>query len=331
MIVVEVKLADNPELTDRRVIAQIVEYAGALVALDDRSLLSMFPGGSAAKNWTDFVKTCFPNEYRIDELAQVLRDRILTGQINIVIACDGVPSGLRQLIAGIAAQNAIGFELDVVEITPYVCPSNSKQVIAFIPTVRVSTEIVARTAVSITYRQADSQPSTSITVTTPDPAQIAANVQDVSGESRNWTETEVIEAIRKDGNPTVKQLFDYAKQHSDDNNAMTTGVKKSPSFGLHIWTFSPTGERKRMCLFSYPFLWRTVYIYLKQIGDTYGSAIQAQFSQQLTKTFGNHLIGTEKQPAIRLDELATTFEALARIFDWLLTQPKVGNNQSMFE
>ena len=50
----------------------------------------------------------------------MLRERISIGQINLVIACDKVPSGLPEIVRGVSTQSAVAFELDLVEVAPFV-------------------------------------------------------------------------------------------------------------------------------------------------------------------------------------------------------------------
>ena len=87
------------------------------------------------------------------------------GELNLVIACDKIPPGLPDVVAGIASQSALGFDLDLVEVVPYVREVSDTAEIMFVPSTRLATEIVARTAVTVTYRQGDARPSTSVELT----------------------------------------------------------------------------------------------------------------------------------------------------------------------
>ena len=59
---------------------------------------------------------------------------------------------LYDLARSVSAQSHLGFSLDVVEVTPFVPSDGPADAIMYVPNVRLSTEIVARTAVSVTYR-----------------------------------------------------------------------------------------------------------------------------------------------------------------------------------
>ncbi|MEK6237834.1 MAG: hypothetical protein N2C14_24250 [Planctomycetales bacterium] len=114
VIVVEVKRYVNPELKDRAVIAQIIDYASSFAALTEQQCLQLF-GTKEDATWTDAVDAMFPGDEAPDELAEVLFLRMQRGELNLVIACDKIPPGLPDVVAGITSQNALGFELDLLE------------------------------------------------------------------------------------------------------------------------------------------------------------------------------------------------------------------------
>ena len=167
VIVVEVKLSVNPELKDRAVIAQIVDYASSFAALTEPQCVELF-GTAETSTWTDCVEQFFPGDAAPDELAEVLFERMQRGELNLVIACDKVPAGLPDVVAGIATQSALGFELDLLEVVPYVSEISETGKILFVPSTRLATEIVSRTAVTVTYREGDSKPSTKVETTSID-------------------------------------------------------------------------------------------------------------------------------------------------------------------
>jgi hypothetical protein len=323
LVVVEVKLADNPELRDRSVIAQIVEYAGSFAALSEEQLLSLFPGAHGSSSWEEFIALSFPAEPRVRELAEVLQERIFSGEINLIIACDGLPPGTRELIAGVASQSALGFELDVVEVIPFVCKSSEELRIAFVPAVRLSTEIVARTAVTVTYRQSDAKPSTIVAVNSPQ--DISEKVEATRQQGRNWSESEVVEAIQRLDNPTLTAVFDLSKRLSHGGKVITDGVKKAPSFGLHVAYRGPNGQQKRRCLFSCPLEGETVWVYLNAIGDVYGSEIAAALSEKLSNSFGDRFTSSMLQPPMSFSVVGENLPGFSAAFQWLLTQ-QIGKN-----
>jgi hypothetical protein len=166
VVVVEVKRWGNPELRDRAVIAQLIDYASSFSALRESDLLTLFRvETSASRTWAELIHELFPDDAEPDELAEALFNRMKAGELNLIIACDKVPPGLPEIVEGITSQSALGFELQLVVVVPHVRDSAQSEGVLFVPTVRLATEIVARTAVTVTYRQGDPQPSTHVETT----------------------------------------------------------------------------------------------------------------------------------------------------------------------
>ena len=72
---IEVKLSTNPELKDRRVIAQVVDYAASFSQLEMPQLLDLFTESGQAKSWEDLIVDRFPDEDDPAEIADVLHHR----------------------------------------------------------------------------------------------------------------------------------------------------------------------------------------------------------------------------------------------------------------
>lgn len=195
IVIVEVKLGDNPELRDRRVISQIIDYASGLSNLDDRALIEWL-GQDGDSRWTDVVARLLPEVTEVDRLAAVLRDRIRRAEIHLVIACDQVPAGLRETARQISAQSALGdFVLHVAELRPYV--NDSQPGLLIIPQEVTRTEIVARTAITL-VKGDDDRVSVEVTASSP------AEVQDA------------MEQLTKDVRPEFQAVVDaYDAQASD--------------------------------------------------------------------------------------------------------------------
>jgi len=161
-VIVEVKLYDNPELRDRRVISQVVDYAASFTALDPKELLAALSPGEAS--WPTFIERTFPDE-DAEELADALVHRFAAGELTLVIVCDRVPSGLHEAVEGIASQSALAFDLTVVELQPFVVEGDAS--IFFTPHRRIETEIVARTVVTVTLAEGSPVPGIRVTVDSP--------------------------------------------------------------------------------------------------------------------------------------------------------------------
>jgi len=138
IVVVEVKLSDNPELRDRQVVAQLLEYAASFAQYTEDECLALFGGKACGvATWAAFVQTLFPEAS--ERLAHRFLDKLRTGKLHLIIACDEAPRGLRELVRGVVGQHALGeYEFRVVEIAPYVTGTLSTEVI-FLPP-RLSTD-----------------------------------------------------------------------------------------------------------------------------------------------------------------------------------------------
>lgn len=163
VIIVEVKRYVNPELRNRKVIAQIVDYASSFSALTEKELLKLFNKEKKdIKYWPGLIQNYFPNDENCEELAKELLYKFQTGALNIVIVCDRAPIGLSEVLSGISSQSALEFDLDLVEILPYKNNNSNDDDIIFIPKSRMATEIVARTAVTVTYQEGSTKPSVDV-------------------------------------------------------------------------------------------------------------------------------------------------------------------------
>lgn len=174
IVIVEAKLADNPELKDRRVVAQVIEYAASVANLSDDEVLGWL-GAEDGELWLDFVRRTFPNAEAPDRLATALRRRMRDAELHLVIVCDGAPDGLRDLVKAVAGQAALGaFKLHVVELTPYV--ADGVQGVLLIPASVAQTEIVARTSITVSYAEGK-QPAVSVVASSA--AEVAEAIEEV--------------------------------------------------------------------------------------------------------------------------------------------------------
>ena len=166
IIVVEVKLSDNGELGDRRVVAQLLDYAASIAAYTESEIAVLF-GGDDGQCFPDVVRTLFPDAAGPEELATVLLERMQSAELHLVIACDGVPSGLREFVQGVTNQSALGsYELRVVELSPH--RTEGRPGVLLLPSTPIRTEIVARTAVNVTYLQGQPKPGVEVVVSSQD-------------------------------------------------------------------------------------------------------------------------------------------------------------------
>src|SRR5688572_10721496 len=108
IVVVEVKLADNPELKDRRVVAQIPEYAASFARYSEQDLFALFGKGHAATSWAELVSALFPESADPERLARRFLEKFRSSRLHLLIACDEAPTGLKELVRGVVGQSALG-------------------------------------------------------------------------------------------------------------------------------------------------------------------------------------------------------------------------------
>lgn len=182
VIVVEVKRSTNPELRDRRVIAQAIDYAASLSALSESELAELFSQGKE-NFWGSVVTSLFPGDEEPEELAATLLSNIRNGKLHIIIACDKAPMGLEELARSVSVQSYLNFSLDVLEITPFISENGFSDQIMFVSSVRLSTKIVARTAITVTYQEGSPEPG--VNITTASIEEIEENLLE-KGTRSNW-------------------------------------------------------------------------------------------------------------------------------------------------
>lgn len=171
ILVAEVKLYDNQDLRNRKVVSQVLEYAASLSTMDEHALLDCllaseettlrkrgepppdFSRGTTTSagesGWEQFVRRHFgghvpdPKALAVRFLGCLRRRRL-----QLVIVGDEVPRGTRELVEAVVGQEAIGeYRLRVVEIGTFVDPERRR--VIFLPETSVETEIVQRTIVEI--------------------------------------------------------------------------------------------------------------------------------------------------------------------------------------
>lgn len=160
LIIVEIKLNDNPELKDRRVISQIIDYASSISLLETADLINLFSDNKSIDSWYDFIRNIFPEIENVEEIANKLLKDISRGNLNLIIACDKAPQGVYELIESITKQNMLSFTLSLIEIVPF--KNNSNNEIIFIPKEKVKTKIINRSAITINYNKIEDKPSINI-------------------------------------------------------------------------------------------------------------------------------------------------------------------------
>ncbi len=309
IIIVEVKRYGNPELRDRAVIAQVIDYASTIQSLGEIELCNAF-ASSSDQTWTELTNTWFPLENDPEDLALLLHQRMRTGQINLVIACDRIPTGLFDVARGVSTQSAVGFELDLVEIRPFSLNDSTDSSVLFLPHNRWSTETVARTVVTVEFEAGTPKPEVKVVTTAAE--EISENFQVAKGALRHFSEEEVKAEVLELGAPVLLSLLEFCSAESFGNKIVAKGKKQKGSFGFYIPWMDSTGQTSRQMAFSVTY-GKTSEVYwffqkLKELSKCY-----PEFAKRFTDIFGTAIdpMGKEtRQPIEAIGKKMAEFKEL---------------------
>lgn len=247
--VVEAKLHDNPELRDRRVISQIVDYAAALSDCDEEALLEALGAGApglSATSWEQLVAELFRREAEAQgiplsaqarpRLAQRFIENIRAGALQLVIACDESPPGLRDMVAALSRQSALDFRLHVAEVATFMRPGADE--VLLVPAVPLRTEVVARTVVTVTYQLGQAPPAVDVQTTSLEEMESGLLSAKQGSGRRRWTEEGFLEQLRNRTDPVflpaAEKLFGFLKTHAE---RISYGTGLSGSFNPRLKGF----------------------------------------------------------------------------------------------
>ncbi len=318
IIVVEVKLRSNPELVNRSVLAQTIDYAASLVSLTGQQLHDVLFPGDKATTWSESIAAVFSGEADTDDLAEQLLDRVKSGEINLVIACDSAPSGLREVIAGIASQSTLGFDFDLVEITPYVVGPERSGEIIFVPARRLATEIVARTSVTVSYREGDQRPSTDVKTMTME--EIEQNIRSVSASqlkpTRIWSAADVDDVFGQLNDPVRLSLLSFARQYSYNGQWITSRPTQSATFRFTIPVKVQNRIVPRMAFYCVS-AWGFVILSLGSLQSSIPPDTYRELVTRLKKVFGDSVDTNGKEPSVGLDVMRDHLAEFQQLMQWL--------------
>jgi hypothetical protein len=265
----------------------------------------------------ELVMRSFPNEPNGEELAELLLSRFRTGELNLVVVCDRVPPGLPELIAGIAAQKTLGFNLDLVEIAPFIMDGSDDSAILFVPTTRLVTEIVARTAVTITYQQGDPQPETTVQTTTLEEIEDRVlSAKKIKDSGPVWTSAQIEEEARRLDEPIGVALIEFCKRHSDRGQFFADRPTNA-NFGLYLRGRRDDGTECRRCVFSCRLASKDIYLYMNFVTELVGREIAEQSKHRFKQVFGEAFNAEAKETPIPLTAVAERWPAFQDALLWL--------------
>jgi len=312
VVIVEVKLFANPELRNRSVIAQAIDYASSLSALSEAETVKLFSGG-AAPDWVAFVHDRFPDEEDPQELAAAFLGNSKDGNVHIVVACDNVPAGLYEVARSVSSQSHLSFSLDVVEVTPFVPIDGPADAVMYVPNVRLSTEIVARTAVSVAIEAGSPQPGVTIETTSVEEIEenlaSAAQGRTRQTRARAWTDQEIEDVFLASDDPTVRDLFLFAKQEGYAGRIQSDAAKVSPTFGLYLHVRKPKGREGPMMFFNYVEDARKLVVTVKWPPESVPEAVLADYKSDLRAALGSAFDMSALEPNVPLAAIGENLEA----------------------
>ena len=312
VIIVEVKLSDNPELRDRKVIAQILDYAAAFVDRSAEELCTIFSRrGQSAETWEQLIECLFPEEEYIDILADRLAAHLQRGEVNLIVACDKAPPGLSRFLSGISRQSALPFSLSLAEITPYVSSNEQRGSIFFVSKIIMRTDVVSRTAVTVRYEQGSNE-RPSVKIETTPMEEIEQNIAQ-SDNYRFWSKEDIEEAVISSSEPIVNRLFELARTESNVDQIMSSGKKRSPAFGFYLRGIGPSGKERTGQVFNYRIGDPNLRIYMNMIETMVSDEECQHFAAELKKLFPKYMDRDLREPWVPLKDVEEKFDEFREI------------------
>lgn len=182
LLVVETKVFGNPDLQSRKPVAQVLDYASALVNCSNAELLAALYGSPKIGGWATFFRNVFDDLDSPALVAERFLRRLRRGEIHLFIACDRLPTSVYDWLDSVSLQSGLPFTLRVVELRPY-APQGEKWPITIAPVLRAVTKEIARTVVEV--RQPEGELPLRVVVTPPS----AATVSETASKPRSARNT----------------------------------------------------------------------------------------------------------------------------------------------
>lgn len=262
------------------------------------------------------VRSHFPHEEDPDELAAALLANARDGNVHIVIACDKAPKGVYDLARSVSAQSHLGFSLDVVEVTPYVPKDGPADVIMFVPNVRLSTEIVARTAVNVTFETGTPQPGVRIETTSVEEIEgnlaTAAKGDTLKVKGRIWSDEELETLFLSSDDPVVTDLFLLAKQENFNDRFLSRSRKQSAAFNFYVRTTQADGSEGAGVFAQYVDGAPLLRFFLNWAPQSLPAAALADFKGELKALFGEAINLDTPAPGVSLAVIGENMDGLKR-------------------
>jgi len=217
-----------------------------------------------------------------------------------------------ELARSVSAQSHLGFSLDVVEVTPFVPKDGPADAIMYVPNVRLSTEIVARTAVTVTYPVDATSPVVNVATTSVEEIEenlAAAQAGTRRSSARIWTDQEVEDAVLASDNPTVHELYRFAKEEGYGGRIQSNSPRVSAAFGFYMHVRRHGGSDDPMQFFNYVDGARKLVVYVKWLPETVPEAVLAEYKSDLKAALGSAFDVDALEPNVLLTAIGDNLEA----------------------
>jgi hypothetical protein len=215
----------------------VIDYAAAFAALNAEQLAELLTGSPSVAKLETAVADWF-SDVPASEFVEVLADRCVRGDIDIVLACDRIPAGLADLGRAFGQLSALAFRFQLVEITPWV-RSGGEEII-FTNTTKARTEIVARSVVEVSWVGHAERPTVSVASTPLDDVEAAlVSTRTPGGLKRTWSAQEIRQAIEEDAKLSpaklacALRLLQFCVDHSAEGR-ITNQATVYPTFAFRI-------------------------------------------------------------------------------------------------
>ena len=211
--VVEVKLDNNSDLRNpRNVLAQVIDYAAGLALLSQRELEQAL----GIKSLVDELAAVFTDVPDVSRLTELIMRRLVEGEIDLIVVCDGIPEQFEDWINSISAQQSLAFQLRVIELR---CFTSVDQGILMTVERPLKTRTIARTVVTIRQESGDSNVSVTVEAPTAESLReendaLEADEKKTRPKKRPWLQR-TAEQLGESEEDLIKQLVEINQKAAD--------------------------------------------------------------------------------------------------------------------
>jgi len=213
----------------------------------------------------------------------------------------------------------LDFKLEVIEITPYVNVQCNNEEIIFSSRVPIETEIIARSAVTVTFRRDETQPGVEIQTASINEIEenisLAMTGHRVGDRAREWTDEEVGNHFIAHDDPTIKRLFEFCKTHSSNGKITAPGLKVNPVLGMYV-----TSEKGTKLFLNYVESNSFITLFLDMMEELAEENTLYNLKQKLKRAFPNLIIDNVREPSLKITDLTEAIDKFIEITEWFQSE-----------